>query len=188
MLSMWSRRLARAPIKLPAQIQRERKFRITLFGGHGHQTRRVACAAESSQTAALRLIGVDRKLFVRPPAGMRHVIRAAPDCTPRPCVHDIKHQWRMNRDDWGAGRRAAATRGSARPPQIRPVAPVGCSGTRRPLHSTMKRGSIMPETFTCIRSTEESTLRAVPPADVSSPSTFQGSSACRAAPDGSRAS
>ena len=54
--------------------------------------------AESSQTAALRFICVHRKLFVGPAAGMGHVIRAAPDCTPRPCVHDIKHQWRVNRD------------------------------------------------------------------------------------------
>ena len=37
----------------------------------------------------------------------------------------------------------------------------GRSGTMRPLHKTTKRESVMPVTFTCIRSTDESTLRTV---------------------------
>src|ERR1039458_3288738 len=60
-----------------------------------------------------------------------------------------------------------------------PRVSVGWSGIRRRLQSTTKRGSVKPDTFTCKRSTEESTLRTVAPADVSSPSTFHGSNAWR---------
>src|ERR1700683_3169744 len=42
-----------------------------------------------------------------------------------------------------------------------PSSPVECSGTARPLHKTVKRESIIPDTFTCNRSTDESTLRTV---------------------------
>jgi hypothetical protein len=78
-------------------------------------------------------------------------------------------------------RRETAARGSARRPAPRRLARSACSGNapshcRPPRSATRRR---MPESFTCIRSSDESTLRTVPPETVSSASTFHGSSAWR---------
>src|SRR6266849_3888275 len=55
-----------------------------------------------------------------------------------------------------------------------PTVPVGCRGTRRPLHVMTWREAVIPVIFTCSRSTEESTYRTVPPAPASSPITCHG--------------
>ena len=66
------------------------------------------------------------------------------------------------------------------PATAAPGSDVGCSGTRWPLQTTAKRESaVIPDSFTWIRSSEESTLRTVPPEAVSSARTFHGSSARR---------
>src|ERR1035438_8290616 len=54
--------------------------------------------AEAGETPALRLQRVNRKLGVSEPARMDNVVRATPDRTSRPFVHDIKHQRRVHRD------------------------------------------------------------------------------------------
>ncbi len=73
----------------------------------------------------------------------------------------------------------AAKRDSARPPRIHPLRPSSAAAPRGHCTRPMKRESIMPDTFTCNRSTDESTLRTVWPPEASSPSTCHGSSACR---------
>jgi hypothetical protein len=50
---------------------------------------------------------------------------------------------------------------------------------RIPLHKTAYRSPVNPVAFTSIRSTDESTKRAVPELDISSPKTFHGSMAVR---------
>src|ERR1700675_3641693 len=60
-----------------------------------------------------------------------------------------------------------------------PSSPVERSGTGRPLHKTVKRESVIPDTFTCNRSTDESTLRTVTLPEASSPNTCHGSKARR---------
>src|SRR5262249_53114171 len=65
------------------------------------------------------------------------------------------------------------------PATYSPDRPVGVSGTSRPLQATAWRAALKTSTFTCSRSTEESTKRAGTPAVASSPSTCHGSSAWR---------
>ena len=60
-----------------------------------------------------------------------------------------------------------------------PGTPVGASGTRRPLQVTRCRDAVSPVTLICIRSTDESTNRTVPPPAGSSPRTYHGSIAAR---------
>ena len=117
-------------------------------------------------------------MLVGSSAGMDHVIGAAPNergptrC-PR-CQRPRDYEWGCQ----GEGRKGAARPDNGRRPRIRQLARWGAGGPAA-IAGTAKRGTIMPLTLTCNRSTEESTLRAVPPLEASSPKTFQGSSACR---------
>ncbi len=63
-----------------------------------HGPRRVAELEKPRDSAALGLVGVDRESIVTSAAGMRHVIRAPADRAPRPGVHNIENQRRMNAD------------------------------------------------------------------------------------------
>src|ERR1035438_7560188 len=82
----------------PPQIQRQREREIALSGWDGHDSRCMPNIAEAGETPALRLQRVNRKLGVSEPARMDNVVRATPDRTSRPFVHDIKHQGRVHRD------------------------------------------------------------------------------------------
>ena len=95
----------------------------------------MAVILETSATASLGLVGVDRKGLVIASAGMRRMIDAAAERAPVPGVDDVESQRRMAAD----GRVQASVRFQAlkrTPATNSPARPVGVSGTRAPLQVT----------------------------------------------------
>ena len=95
---------------------------------------RVAEREEARTSAALGLVGVDRERLVSAAAGMGHVIGAAAERPVRSRCRRCRTPAARAPGWSGAGTTAAARRDSARRPRTRRWSPVGCSGTRRPLH------------------------------------------------------
>src|ERR1700722_9774861 len=82
----------------PPQIQCQREREVGLSGWDGHDSRCMPNMAEAGETPALSLQRVNRRLGVSEPARIDNVVRATPDRTSRPPVHDIKHERRVHRD------------------------------------------------------------------------------------------
>ncbi len=134
---------------------------------------------KSGCTAAFCFVRIHRESIET--ASARDAIRAR--CNRRSSANSTYRSDRTPaaraRRSWDANRSAAARRGSERRRQTRPACPSDAAAHGGRCRLSTWRGSVMPRTLTCSRSTDESTYRAVPPPPASSPSTCHGSMACR---------
>src|SRR5215467_11840421 len=176
-LSRWPA-MRQSDMSRTPQVEGHRIFKRRFFRGQAEQSRRIAEILETRQAPRLRFIRVDRQRLVVASAGMGNVIDAAAERAAAPAIENVEGERGVDIDG-RVQRRRQLPRLEAHAGDVFAGA-AGCRQRNEPsVAGDGVAAGIKPSTFTCSRSTEESTKRAVTPAVASSPSTCQGSSACR---------